>query len=125
MGTLQTILSMILLSAASAAMLDSVVKEHTLQKTEQDEKLQTSLNLLFGAVDRWLDGNDVSGTAVLQQRLDSLVDEAVRKNIALAANKEENDGEHDDEVSEYGLGKKLKKWRKKIEKVLGMPPKLL
>ncbi|XP_054932030.1 uncharacterized protein [Dermacentor andersoni] len=108
-----------LLATACAATLESPESEYALQQTEQDKKLQASVILLCESVDRWIETNKGLEPAELQQRLERLVDEAVKENKALDVLEDEDDAEDDsDAVVEYGLGKKLKKWRKKAKKAL-------
>ncbi|KAH7965367.1 hypothetical protein HPB49_006575 [Dermacentor silvarum] len=70
------------------------------------------------AIDSWLENNQESEPAVLRQRLENLFGEVVARKEKFTVN-EEDVGDVNGDVSEYGLGKKLKKWKNKVKKVLG------
>ncbi|XP_065289514.1 uncharacterized protein [Dermacentor albipictus] len=106
-------------SDKGAATLKSPENEHALQQTEQEKKLQASVIQLWESVVRWIKTNKGLEPAELQQRLKRLVDEAVKECNVLDVLEDKDDAEDDsDAVVEYGLGKKLKKWRKKAKKAL-------
>ncbi|XP_065289515.1 uncharacterized protein [Dermacentor albipictus] len=118
MKTFGIIVCLGLLAAACAATLESPESEHALQQTEQDKKLQASVILLGESVDRWIE-NSKGLEPELPQGREKIVDETVYETEALDNPEDEDDAEDDsDAVVEYGLGKKLKKWRKKAKKAL-------
>ncbi|XP_077513747.1 uncharacterized protein LOC144124758 [Amblyomma americanum] len=86
------------------------------QKTKQDRDLQTSLALVFEAVDNWLEANDGLEPEEAERRLKELLTEVAEQHKLLSAIEDDEDDE--DEVRAYGLGTKLKKWRKKAKKIL-------
>lgn len=96
---------------------ESQENNHDIQETEQDESLRDALTVLGHAVEAWIEKNMALEPTELQRRLQELVDETLEQNKALAAI-EDDDEEDGDSVSEYGLGKKLKKWKNKAKKAL-------
>lgn len=87
------------------------------EETEQDEFLRDALTTIGRVVESWVENNTALEPMELQRRLEKLVDDTLEQNKAFAATGTE-DEEDDDSVIEYGLGKKLKKWRKKAKKAL-------
>uniref|UniRef100_A0A0C9SEZ2 Putative secreted protein n=1 Tax=Amblyomma americanum TaxID=6943 RepID=A0A0C9SEZ2_AMBAM len=117
MKPLQIVLCLGLLAAACAAMLKTPAVELKAQKTKQDRDVQTSLALVFEAVDNWLEANDGLEPEEAERRLKELLTEVAEQHKLLSAI-EDDDEDDEDEVRAYGLGKKLKKWRKKAKKIL-------
>uniref|UniRef100_A0A023FG11 Putative secreted salivary gland peptide ixodes scapularis secreted salivary gland peptide n=1 Tax=Amblyomma cajennense TaxID=34607 RepID=A0A023FG11_AMBCJ len=117
MKPLQIVLCFGLLAAACAATLETAAAELKHHKTQQDRDLQTSLALVFQAVDNWLEANEGLEPVEAEQRLKDLLTEVAEQHKLLSAI-EEDDDDDEDEVRAYGLGKKLKKWRKKAKKIL-------
>ncbi|XP_049517489.1 uncharacterized protein LOC125943129 [Dermacentor silvarum] len=112
MKAIQLILCFGVLAAACAASLEPQAKEQVLQEAEKENYLRRA------AIDSWLENNQESEPAVLRQRLENLFGEVVARKEKFTVN-EEDVGDVNGDVSEYGLGKKLKKWKNKVKKVLG------
>uniref|UniRef100_A0A023G2X6 Putative secreted salivary gland protein n=1 Tax=Amblyomma triste TaxID=251400 RepID=A0A023G2X6_AMBTT len=116
MKLLQSVLCFTLLTAACAATLETPTPGLKPVKTEQDHNLQTSVGLVFQALDEWLEANDGVEPATAERRLRELITEVTEHHNLLSAIEDDDDDE--DEVRAYGLGKKLKKWRKKAKEAL-------
>uniref|UniRef100_A0A6M2CGR3 Putative conserved secreted protein n=1 Tax=Rhipicephalus microplus TaxID=6941 RepID=A0A6M2CGR3_RHIMP len=106
-----------LFAAACAAPYESRKVSNGTEATEQDEFLRDALTTICRAVESWVENNTALEPMEFQRHLEKLVDDTLEQNKAFAAIGNE-DEEDDDSVIEYGLGKKLKKWRKKAKKAL-------
>ncbi|XP_065289512.1 uncharacterized protein [Dermacentor albipictus] len=109
----------ILLYTTCVPMLASSAMAQISLKTEQDKNMQMALALVFQAVDNWVDAYGGSEPELVLGHFKQLVDESLEQHEALAHIELEDDDDEGDVGRSHGFGKKLKKWRKKLEKSIG------
>lgn len=81
--------------------------------------MQTALALVFQAADNWVAAYGDSEPEAVLGHFKQVVNESLEQHQALAHIELEDDDDEGDVGRSHGFGKRLKKWRKKLEKTIG------
>lgn len=115
MNAFQALLCLALVAASCAATLETALNSENGGKSDQDTNVQAAVVLLSKTIEDWLDANPDEDPSEALAHLVKLLEEA---DVTEVLAKEDDEGrEPDSDVAEYGLGKKFKKWRKKLAKI--------